>query len=1062
MEAVGDRKGESGHVGPSQRFVGAAGAFVFLLGVTVLAGWMWDIPALKSVLPGLFAMKANAAVCMVLAGVSLWMLAAGHPRTPHIGQLPAVLMGLAGAATLSQYLFGWDLGIDQLLFREASGALFTPHPGRMSSLAAINYVLLAVALLLLSSHRAGSAVQGLALFAGLTALLVVGGYLFGARSFPSFGFITPMGMLAALGFLLLAAGLLAATADRGILVRVRGQLPVIAFGGAILVLAVAGGASFLNTQRMIAASGWIEHTHLVLVRLESGLSNLQEVGASVRGFVATGKEEFLAPDAHAREELADDLAAVRRLMADNPAQQERLAALQPLVARRLALADESARIRREQGSAAAVAFLASGEGERLVADIRTRVSAMKRVEEEVLARRQADAADSNSTAFLALGFAGSVSLALLVALFATVQRLNRGLEARVHERTAELQREQEFTNALLQSAADGVVACDEEGRLVLLNRSAREWHGMDPLALPPEEWARHYDLYEADGQTPLLTEAIPLVRAFRGENIRDVGMAIVAKGRPPRFVLASGGPFFDAQGRKLGAVVAMRDITERKRAEEEVARHARRLDTASRAARVALWEWDLPTGVLEWSGIVDELLGYAPGAFPRTIQAWEDVIHPDDRARVMHAADRHLQADVPYEEEYRVQRKDGTYVWWHDTGQCRRNQAGKAVQMSGACTDVTARRQTEAALAMQSRIANIALRVRDEEMFNEVLKVVLEIMRSPFGVFGYLDEEGALVVPTMTRQVWDKCQVPGKPIRFPRETWGDTSWPRAMREKKPDFTNEVSTRTPAGHVRIERHISMPILFQGEVIGLFQVANKETDYTEADVRMLETIAGHVAYLLSARLLRDRAQEALRKLNVELEERVTERTAALAAANKELEAFSYSVSHDLRAPLRIIDGFSDALIQDCADKLDDTGRRHLQQVRSAAQRMTELINDLLRLSGVTRADIRRGAVDLSAFASRIAEDLRRSQPERQVEFVIQDDLVAQGDSGLLHTALENLLGNAWKYTGKHPTARIEFGLIPDFAAQFSKGLLATTVMPRASAGIPESVVRNLKSV
>jgi hypothetical protein len=150
------------------------------------------------------------------------------------------------------------------------------------------------------------------------------------------------------------------------------------------------------------------------------------------------------------------------------------------------------------------------------------------------------------------------------------------------------------------------------------------------------------------------------------------------------------------------------------------------------------------------------------------------------------------------------------------------------------------------------------------------------------------------------------------------------------------------------------------------------------------------------------------------------------AALEAANKELEAFSYSVSHDLRAPLRSIDGFSQALLEDCVDQLDEEGKDNLQRVRAATQRMGELIDDMLNLSRVARKEIRVETVDLSAMAQTIAAELRRSQPERQVELVIAEGMVADGDSGLLKAALENLLGNAWKFTGKRSEAKIEFGI------------------------------------
>ncbi len=151
---------------------------------------------------------------------------------------------------------------------------------------------------------------------------------------------------------------------------------------------------------------------------------------------------------------------------------------------------------------------------------------------------------------------------------------------------------------------------------------------------------------------------------------------------------------------------------------------------------------------------------------------------------------------------------------------------------------------------------------------------------------------------------------------------------------------------------------------------------------------------------------------------------ERTFELAALNKELAAFAYSVSHDLRAPLRGIDGFSQALLEDYADKLDAEGQDYLRRVRAASQRMGQLIDDLLKLSRVTRAQVRRETVDLSSLAQVVAAELEQREPERQVEFVIGEGLITKGDARLLRVMLENLLGNAWKFTAKHPRTRIEF--------------------------------------
>jgi light-regulated signal transduction histidine kinase (bacteriophytochrome) len=235
--------------------------------------------------------------------------------------------------------------------------------------------------------------------------------------------------------------------------------------------------------------------------------------------------------------------------------------------------------------------------------------------------------------------------------------------------------------------------------------------------------------------------------------------------------------------------------------------------------------------------------------------------------------------------------------------------------------------------------------------------------------------------------------------------------------------------------QVRANLAVPLL-QGENLwGLLCIHQCRTprEWQPTEIDFVKQIANHLGVALKhAELMtqlqaeiveRQEAEQAVQILNQGLQRAIIE----MRSVNKELEAFSYSVSHDLRAPLRSIDGFSQALLEDCQEQLDTTGQDYLRRIRAATQRMGQLIDDLLNLSRVTRCDMHIEAVDLSLLASNICTELQQNQPERQVEYAIQTALITQGDTRLLNVLLENLLNNAWKFTSKKPTAKIEMGMI-----------------------------------
>ena len=249
---------------------------------------------------------------------------------------------------------------------------------------------------------------------------------------------------------------------------------------------------------------------------------------------------------------------------------------------------------------------------------------------------------------------------------------------------------------------------------------------------------------------------------------------------------------------------------------------------------------------------------------------------------------------------------------------------------------------------------------------------------------------------------------------------------RAFQERRPMWTRNAPTdeslNPPEGdaaraveEVGVGAVLAVPVIVRDEAYGALNVFYPGThDFSDDEVRLLQTLADSAAVAIG---------------NARFIEEIQQRTAELDATNQELEAFSYSVSHDQRAPLRGIDGFSQALLNEYSDVLDEQAQHYLERVRTGSQRMGQLIDDLLALSQVTRGEMRRENVDLSELARTIVTGLQERDPERQVEFVIQDGVVLNGDTRLLRVALENLLGNAWKYTGKKQEARIEFGLTED---------------------------------
>ena len=359
-----------------------------------------------------------------------------------------------------------------------------------------------------------------------------------------------------------------------------------------------------------------------------------------------------------------------------------------------------------------------------------------------------------------------------------------------------------------------------------------------------------------------------------------------------------------------------------------------------------------------------------------------------------------------------------------------------------SCRDVTRRVLAERRAerftliyATLSKADEAIVRIRQRlPLFERVCRVLVEQGRLRMAWVGEIDDHGWIVPVAHAGAVqgyFDSIRISVLDVPEGRGPTGT-----AARERHHVFTTDIATdermapwRDAALAREYRSSAAFPLVIEDRCVAVLTAyASEPGFFDEEEVKLFDGLAADLSFALEA-MARDERRRAvedqLRRLSEELEQRVQERTQELRAANAELEAFSYSVSHDLRAPLRAIDGFSQMVLSRYADKLDADGRHALERVRAGSERMGVLIDSMLELSRLGRRPMEFRDVDLSALAAEVVEELRAAEPERDVEVLIEPNVSAVGDKELLRVALQNLLGNAFKFTSQQPHARVQFG-------------------------------------
>jgi PAS domain S-box-containing protein len=562
---------------------------------------------------------------------------------------------------------------------------------------------------------------------------------------------------------------------------------------------------------------------------------------------------------------------------------------------------------------------------------------------------------------------------------------------------AEALRESEQRLAtVVEHLSEGLVIGNGEEVLFHWNPAALAMHGfssMDECQRRLPEFQDIFELLTLEGQR-LPFEQWPMVRIMRGESLSNHELRLRRPNQGwERIISYSGSRVRSTDGERL-SFLSITDITGRRKAEAALRASEERLRRAQEIAHLGGWEYDHGKNRLTWSDEVFRIFGLQPREIVPSYQTFLDMIHPDDRAMVDAAFTNSLKEEkIRYEIDHRIVRAhSGEIRFVHEKCDHLRDTKGRIFRSIGVIHDITERKRAEADLA--------ASRERFVGIVGSAMDAIITVDKNHRVVLFNASAERMFCITA--------AEAAGSPI--------DRFIPRRFHE--------------AHHAHVRRFGE-----SGETsrsmgsLGAPLTACRETGEEfpiEASLSKIETSGGRLFTVI----LRDvterlRAEEQIRQLNEQLEQRVEERTAELAAANRELESFSYSVSHDLRAPLRAVHGFSQILTEEYGAQLDEQGLNHLRRIGAASQRMSDLIDGLLQLARVTRGEMQHETVNLSELARNIADDLQSSAPERDVEWVIQPGMQTRGDPRLLRVMLVNLLGNAWKYTGRRERARIEFG-------------------------------------
>jgi PAS domain S-box-containing protein len=570
--------------------------------------------------------------------------------------------------------------------------------------------------------------------------------------------------------------------------------------------------------------------------------------------------------------------------------------------------------------------------------------------------------------------------------------------------------------AIVESSDDAIIGKDLSGIITSWNGGAEKIFGYPAQEMIGQPIMR---LIPAGRQTE---EAEILGHIRQGESIRHFDTVRLRKDGGTVDISVTVSAVRNSRGNIVGASKVARDITGRKQAEAAL--------RASEGRYRALFEY-APDGIViadpkgyyhDANASLCRMLGYTRDELIRLHSS--DIVSPLELAYIEPALNA-LNTKSDYHREWQLRRKDGSVFPAEVIGTAMPD--GNILAM---IRDISERRQAERRLGMRNAVSRV---LADAGSLAEATPgIIRAICEAELWDFGSIWEVDAASGALCCREIWHRPDFKGEAMAartrgltfasgqgLPGRVWAAGEMQLIPDVALDDGYLRAQIATAAG---LRSALAFPIFVGSEVTGVIDFNAREIRQPDEQlIEMFTAIGRQVGQFIE----RHRAEEQVRRLNVELEQRVIERTAQLEAANKELEAFSYSVSHDLRAPLRAVDGFSMAVLEDFGPQLPEEGQRQLQTIRRSAQRMGELIDDLLTFSRLSRQPLKQQTVEMDALVRVTLAEMQTQGEGRQIKTCIGELPQCEGDPALLKQVWVNLLSNALKYTGKRVQAVVEAG-------------------------------------